>query len=177
MQLERLLAMIVKSLKSIKLALFGLLTVLILNLGFLMNTMLIKDRYVCALNDSQSLPENFFVLDKKKDLNTLAVNDVIGFHFKHKDDIYFDYNHNFIKKISCMAGSTLNVKENTYYCDGKKIAVSRSLDSKGRKIEPFIFNGQIAKGEFFVLGTHYKSYDSRYWGFVHKEDIIGIAIW
>ncbi|EAL3751808.1 S26 family signal peptidase, partial [Campylobacter coli] len=43
--------------------------------------------------------------------------------------------------------------------------------------EQFIFNGVIPKDKFFVMGTHPRSFDSRYWGFVDRKDIKGVSIW
>lgn len=45
------------------------------------------------------------------------------------------------------------------------------------KVEQFIFNGVIPKDKFFVMGTHPRSFDSRYWGFVDRKDIKGVSIW
>ena len=44
---------------------------------------------------------------------------------------------------------------------------------------PFVYkDGEtvtIPEGQFFVIGTHPGSYDSRYWGFINEKNIIGTA--
>ncbi|MCX5814699.1 MAG: S26 family signal peptidase [Proteobacteria bacterium] len=46
-------------------------------------------------------------------------------------------------------------------------------------ILPFVYkDGEtvtIPEGQFFVIGTHPGSYDSRYWGFINEKNIIGTA--
>ncbi|WP_325099558.1 S26 family signal peptidase [Campylobacter sp. TTU-622] len=56
-----------------------------------------------------------------------------------------------------------------YYCDNVFLGIAQKTDKDGNKVEQFIFNGVIPKDKFFVMGTHPRSFDSRYWGFVDKK--------
>lgn len=76
-----------------------------------------------------------------------------------------------IKNVSCREGDLLNVIGRDYYCNGEKIATALPTDHRGHKVENFIFNGVIPSGNYFVTGTHPRSYDSRYFGFVSTENI------
>jgi len=133
--------------------------------------------YYIAINISPSLPDYFYFYKKKFTTKDLDYNKVIAFLFKHKNDRYYKYNYQFIKKIACKEGDLLEVKNKQYFCNGVFLISALSKDSKGRKIDNFKFNGIIPENKYFVLGTHLKSYDSRYWGFVDRKDIIGVAIW
>jgi len=42
-------------------------------------------------------------------------------------------------------------------------------------VEAFSFSGKVPDGALFVVGDSPDSYDSRYFGFLRKEDVIKIA--
>ncbi|ECP9367809.1 S26 family signal peptidase [Campylobacter coli] len=90
---------------------------------------------------------------------------------------YFDKDSNFGKYVRCEEGQTLSVKDLKYYCDNVFLGIVQKTDKDGNKVEQFIFNGVIPKDKFFVMGTHPRSFDSRYWGFVDRKDIKGVSIW
>lgn len=76
-----------------------------------------------------------------------------------------------IKAIACSGGSTLHTRGLEYYCDGKYLGKAKTTDKHGKEIDHFVYNGVIPQEAFFVMGTHERSYDSRYFGFIWKEDI------
>lgn len=90
---------------------------------------------------------------------------------------YFDKDSNFGKYVRCKEGQTLSVKGLKYYCNNVFLGEAKRTDKDGNKVEQFIFNGVIPKDKFFVMGTHPRSFDSRYWGFVDRKDIKGVSIW
>ena len=49
----------------------------------------------------------------------------------------------------------------------------------GRPVEAFARNERIPMGKWWVMGTNERSFDSRYWGYVSAEQIVGRAwpIW
>lgn len=149
--------------------------------GNLIYTHVIKDKYTIALNDTTSLPDYFYIINKKIDKNSIKNKDIIAFKFKKLKDSYYEYNHNFIKQIKCMPDDVLSVKQNnksaTFLCNEEIIGTSQPTDSNGNKVKNFYFNKKIPKDKYFVMGTAWNSYDSRYWGFVDKKDILGVSIW
>jgi len=76
-----------------------------------------------------------------------------------------------IKEISCDEGMLLEKIGDIFYCNKKPIAKISPIDSNGKKLKSFSYNGLIPKDNYFVTGTHPKSYDSRYFGFVDKSNI------
>jgi len=59
-----------------------------------------------------------------------------------------------------------------------KMFIAHDRRRDGRNL-PFVYKDgemvMIPEGQFFVVGTHPGSYDSRYWGFINEKNIIGTA--
>lgn len=78
----------------------------------------------------------------------------------------------FFKEISCREGQELNTSlSGAYTCDGKFIGQAQYSDQNGFPVEHFVFNGKIPPHNFFMTGTHKRSYDSKYYGFIREEQI------
>ena len=91
------------------------------------------------------------------------------------DDKYFTQKNKvfLIKILACDEMHYLTVdKDKNYYCDGKFIGKAVDTDKNGNPVKNFVYNGQIPLGKAFVIGTHQRSYDSRYFGFIDKAKII-----
>ena len=100
------------------------------------------------------------------------------------DVIVFIYPENpkkdFIKRLVGLPGETLEIKNGTVYINDKPLLDSifnqryyynrGEFGQEGRKIK-------IPEDNFFVLGDNSaSSQDSRYWGFVPRENILGKAL-
>jgi signal peptidase I len=116
-----------------------------------------------------SIPGHLFWLIK--DNRPLQRGDIISFRFSGSK--YFPQGAQFLKIIACLPGDDLQEKERCFYCNGKFIGCAKRYDRKGNPVSFFIFKGKVPDGKYFVVGIHPDSYDSRYWGFVDKEQIIG----
>lgn len=71
-----------------------------------------------------------------------------------------------VKKVGCLPGQHLKVTMQQADCDGKKVGHIRHETMDGRPITPALYDGIIPAGKVFLLGEHYFSYDSRYFGLV-----------
>lgn len=81
--------------------------------------------------------------------------------------------HYFMKKIGCRGGQYLIANDDrSFYCDNKFIGKAKESDVDGNKVDYFHYSGVIPKEQFFVIGTHPRSYDSRYYGFISKNQIL-----
>lgn len=78
-----------------------------------------------------------------------------------------------IKKVGCLPGQHLKVTLRQADCDGVKVGHIRHKTMDGKPISPALYDGVIPAGHVFLLGEHYYSYDSRYFGLVPVEWIQG----
>ncbi len=95
--------------------------------------------------------------------------DYVVFKMSSKDRFY--PNEVLVKKVVCMEGDHLVVRDRKYYCNGKYLCTAKKFSRKGEKLENFKFNGRIPKGMLFLMGPHKDSYDSRYYGFISTDRI------
>lgn len=140
---------------------------------------ILKDKYLIALDTTGSTQQKAFVV-KKENPADLTINnqEFIAFRFKHENDPYYEQGHNFIKRVACKEGDILSVDKRSFYCNGEYIGFGKEHDSQNKPVDIFSFEGVIPKDQYFVMGDAVMhSYDSRYWGFVDKNQIIGKAIW
>ena len=92
--------------------------------------------------------------------------DIIVFHYpKNREQ-------DFIKRIIGLPGETIQIKDGKTYIDGHPID-EPYLNGKPRGSFPA---RQIPQGHYFVMGDNRNnSYDSRAWGTVLHDDIVGYA--
>lgn len=104
-------------------------------------------------------------------------------HPKRGDVIVFrfpmDRKKDFIKRLIAFGGETVEIKNGDIYIDGKRV------DLPAVDVHKYYNRGdygdvgvrtKVPEGYIFVLGDNSaSSHDSRYWGFVPEDDIIGKA--
>lgn len=78
-----------------------------------------------------------------------------------------------IKKVGCLPGQHLRVTMQQADCDGMKIGHIRYQAMDGRPISPALYDGIIPAGKVFLMGEHFYSYDSRYFGLVDFTQLTG----
>ena len=113
--------------------------------------------------------------------NVLAVRqpergDVIVFRYPR------DPSRDFIKRIIGVPGDVITEKNKVVYVDGKRapdfFTMHADADDQPASMGPRDNFGPIVvpRGEYFVMGDNRdESYDSRYWGFVPRQNILGEA--
>ncbi|MCF7887040.1 MAG: signal peptidase I [Candidatus Omnitrophica bacterium] len=86
----------------------------------------------------------------------------------------------YIKRVIGLPGETVQIKKGNIYIDDKEVSLPEIVvffyynQGKNGQLDKKIV---VPKGKYFCLGDNsISSKDSRYWGFVDKEQIIGEAI-
>lgn len=124
--------------------------------------------------ESFSLPYFLYYMDIHPDLNMIKMGTYVRFVLKHP--LYKEKNDKSIKRVSCMEGDELTVDNNkNYYCNGTWLCKAKDRTLKGDVITNFLFNGPVPKDSLFVVADHKDSLDSRYIGFLRKEDVLQIV--
>jgi signal peptidase I len=106
---------------------------------------------------------------------TLTLGDVVV--FIAPPDPTKDY----IKRVIGVAGDKVMIKDGSVYLNGKLLDESAYLSSDVKTYEgAFLTEGQtvtVPVNEYFVLGDNrQESSDSRSWGFVTKDEIVGESL-
>ena len=93
--------------------------------------------------------------------------------FKLHNDKYAKEDDKILKEVVCTEGDMLTVtKDKRYFCNGEFITKAKDYTQRGDKLNNFVFNGVIGKGDYFVIGHHKDSYDSKYFGFINREQML-----
>ena len=121
-----------------------------------------------------SLGHRVFVLAEPEGMN-FKEGDYLLFH-KQLDQAETDQ---LLKMVGCAPGQTLKVANSEYYCDEAYLGHALANDSKGKPLPQFIFNGPVPAGSLFMVGSHQRSYDSRYFGLINADSVLKKAypIW
>ena len=103
--------------------------------------------------------------------------DIIVFRFPKDRSI--DY----IKRVVGLPGDSIELREKTLYINGEKVEDSHAYHSSPVLLRPEANPRDsfapitVPAGHYFVMGDNRdNSNDSRYWGFVSEDDILGKAM-
>jgi len=103
--------------------------------------------------------------------------DVVVFQLPNSDDIY-------VKRVIGLPGDELHYKDDQLYVNGKAVNepflspedIDVTKQTGNFTLEDIIDKGTIPKGYIFVIGDNrIKSRDSRHFGLVKMDDVIGIV--
>jgi conjugative transfer signal peptidase TraF len=82
-----------------------------------------------------------------------------------------------IKRVGCAPGELLTRNKNrAWLCERKNLGVPLETDSQGRQLPQFQFAGIVPQDSYFMVGDDPRSFDSRYFGFIHGDDVLYQAL-
>ena len=134
-----------------------------------------RGRYV--INISASLPMGIY---KLYEIEKIEKGDIVMFSFPPEAEKYIrerkylpDNVKTLLKRVTAVEGDNVEVRDKTLYINNEEywLAKIKEKDSKGLLL-PRMKNQILRKDEYFVLGTHPTSFDSRYYGAIRKEVIL-----
>ncbi|WP_321371784.1 signal peptidase I [uncultured Desulfuromusa sp.] len=108
--------------------------------------------------------------------------DVIVFEFPGDEGKSFFEKRDFIKRVIGLPGDVIEVKAKQVYVNGQPFSVPQEKHKDQDMIpsvaSPRDFSGpvKVPEDSYFVMGDNRDfSFDSRFWGYVHKSKIKGLA--
>ena len=97
--------------------------------------------------------------------NDISRNDIVVFRKTDSDEL-------FIKRVVGLVGDKIEIKENNLYVNGEQY-----INVDDTNVENYIYNSSwnVGINELYVIGDNYtNSIDSRYYGCIDKENILGV---
>lgn len=128
-----------------------------------------------GLNFTPSMPQSVYIFNKR--YSHVYNGDIVSFKLNIPNP-YIPTDAKVIKKVFCKEGQYLTIEKTRISCDLITENIKqKDLDSKGRPLAPFNWQGVVPQGKFFAVAEHKDSFDSRYYGFIDLNKIIGVSIW
>jgi signal peptidase I len=158
------------------------LVAIALLLAFLIRTFIAEPRYIPSPSMEPTLHERDRLVVEKVSyhLNQPHFGDIIVFNppLELQRQRKIDKDQAFIKRIIGTPGDSIKVTESKVYINGKPLQENYLKESYIQQDARQIYNNtQVPVNSFFVMGDNRNnSLDSRYWGFVPSENIIGRAV-
>lgn len=82
-----------------------------------------------------------------------------------------------IKQVGCTPGALLRRdKAGVFSCDQSRLGQALATNSQGERLPVFAFTGPVPNDSYFMVGTNPRSFDSRYFGFIHGDAFLAQAL-
>ena len=139
--------------------------------GSMRTTLIEGDRLM--VNKLRYGPKIPFTNKRLPGINKIERGDIVVFIFPENPK------KDFIKRLIAFEGETVEVRDGDIYIDGNLVLDKRIKDIfyyNGGKYGSAYSSVKVPEGQLFFLGDNSEfSHDSRFWGFVPVENIIGRA--
>ncbi len=130
------------------------------------------------VSTSPSLQHRVFFMTKVR--NNIKTGDYLV--FRHEETAFIhkglkQENDRLIKKVGCSPGEILTSdSDKKYFCGQIYLGTALDTDSTDRPLPSFSFIGPVPENRYFMVGSSPRSFDSKYFGFVHADDILSKAL-
>jgi|SRR5579863_4535925 len=125
-----------------------------------------------AVTLTPSVRHRIYLLDRAPSRKSIAPASYVLFKVDSK---YLGGSRITIKQVACGEGDMLRVEEALFYCNNVYLGKAKAFSLKGERVEHFNYDGVIPADDLFVFAGHPDSFDSRYFGFVRKDDVLAMA--
>jgi conjugal transfer pilin signal peptidase TrbI len=140
-----------------------------------------KEHYTIAINSQKCLPYKMFLIDK--DNKKIPQDGFVAFKTDNRMLPFFPVGSMFVKKMIGTSGdkviitpdckaTIINQKGETLWWDYLNDHVLKKIH---KSCSDLATTKIIPEGQYFVVGTSPRSFDSRYWGFLKQKQIVGRA--
>jgi signal peptidase I len=138
----------------------------------------IAARYVIGVHIMKDscidLTDRVFILDRQ---SFPWRGDLFGFVVDPRTSPFYPEGTIFTKYLAAVPGDEVVIDHEGVHVNGKLVAKGLAVAEKLKRPESDFYRRFIVPaGHYFALGTHERSFDSRYWGLVREEQIIGRAV-
>jgi len=138
-------------------------------------------KYRIIINPSNSLPKGLYLHTPFKN-SEIKIQTILYFSLDSslklmlKDRLWFPQDIPLMKKVYALPGDSITFDGKEVFINGKLFGLRLDKDSEGKKI-PWLIEGTIVllNNQYFVGSSRLDSFDSRYFGPVQKEQILGIC--
>jgi conjugal transfer pilin signal peptidase TrbI len=87
-----------------------------------------------------------------------------------------------VKQVAAVPGDRVTVDRAGVSINGEHVGELLHLEpgqklwAQGRRLSDVEREEVVPRGHWWMMGTHPRSYDSRYWGFISADQVVGRAI-
>jgi len=137
----------------------------------------IGERFLIGIDSQKTLcigSERIYLIDRKSPLPWRG--DIFAFTADERMAPYFKPGTIMVKYLAAVPGDRVVVDQEGVHVNGKLVVRGLQLAKKLKRPKTAFFADFIVPPErYFAVGIHPRSFDSRYWGLVRKDQILGIA--
>lgn len=138
----------------------------------------LEDRFHLGIDDQRELclpgGHRWFLIDRHD--QNLWRGDLVAFRADARMAPWFPVGRTVVKIVTGVGGDRVSVGLRQSLVNGEAVAEGLALAEKlGRPAPQYVRDETVPGGALWVTGTHPQSFDSRYWGVVRDDHIIGRA--
>jgi len=151
--------------------------------GLIVGSVALTLRYYGLGYDPQvvtCLPYHLYIFTRTPpDPSEIQRGELITFRMDGRGKPFFGEGEQMVKKVVGIPGDHVSIHNGQVKVNGRLVKTLNDhvMHKMGKSPADFERSLTLANGEFWVMGTHPRSFDSAYWGVVHAGQIIGKILW